>query len=117
MSRNGTVNLVLIGLALIGAFVVVPPLLNLAGGIVGLVLMLLFWALIGYIAGKLVHGKSFGTLGDIVMGLLGGFVGNLILGLFGVHIGGIIGAVITGVVGAVLLVYLVRLLGNRNFAR
>ncbi len=117
MSRNGTANLVLVGLAIVGALVIVPPLFNLAGGLLGLVFMLLFWMLVGYISGKLVSGKSFGTLGDIVMGLIGGFVGNIILGLFGVHIGGIIGAIFTGVVGAVLLVYLMRLLGKRDFGR
>ncbi|MFN8376841.1 MAG: GlsB/YeaQ/YmgE family stress response membrane protein [Anaerolineae bacterium] len=117
MSRNGTANLILVGLAVIGAFVVVPPLLNLAGGLLGLVFTLLFWMLVGYISGKLVSGKSFGTLGDIVMGLIGGFVGNIILGLFGVNLGGIIGAVVTGVIGAVVLVCAVRFLGNREFGR
>jgi uncharacterized membrane protein YeaQ/YmgE (transglycosylase-associated protein family) len=117
MGRNGTANLVLIGLAVVGALVVVPRLLDIAGGVLGLVVLLVLWAVIGFVAGKLVRGQSFGTLGDIVMGLLGGFVGNLLLGLFGVHIGGLIGAIITGIIGAVALVYIVRLLGKRDFAR
>jgi uncharacterized membrane protein YeaQ/YmgE (transglycosylase-associated protein family) len=117
MGRNGTANLVLIGLAVVGALVVLPSLLSLAGGVLGLVIMVLVWAFIGFVAGKLVAGKSFGTLGDIVMGLLGGFVGNILLGLFGVHLGGFVGAIITGIVGAVALIYIVRLLGKSDFAR
>src|SRR6185295_16159127 len=109
MGRNGTANLVLIGLAVIGGLVVLPALLGMAGGLLGLGLMVMFWMLVGFIAGKLVRGQSFGTLGDIVIGVLGGFVGNILLGLFGIHLGlGIVGALITGVIGAVALVFIIR---------
>ncbi|NWF70989.1 MAG: GlsB/YeaQ/YmgE family stress response membrane protein [Chloroflexi bacterium] len=117
MGKLGVANLVLIGFAVVGALVVVPPLLNLAGGLLGLLIMLAIWMVIGFAAGKLVRGRSFGTLGDILMGLLGGFVGNFILGLFGVNLGGLIGAIITGIIGAVLLVYIIRIFANRDFAR
>jgi uncharacterized membrane protein YeaQ/YmgE (transglycosylase-associated protein family) len=117
MGRNGTANLVLIVFAVVGALVVLPPLFNIAGGLLGLVIMLLIWAVIGFLAGKVVRGQSFGTLGDIVIGLLGGFVGNFLLGIFGIHIPTIVGAIITGVIGAVALIYIIRLFGNRNFAR
>src|SRR5689334_8273149 len=108
MGRNGIANVIMIGLAVVGALVVVPSLLNIAGGLVGLAILLLIWAVIGFLAGKVVRGQSFGTLGDIVIGLLGGFVGNILLGIFGIHIPTIIGAIITGVIGAVALIYIIR---------
>lgn len=116
MGRNGTANLLLIGFAVVGALVVLPPLFNIAGGLLGLALLVLFWMVVGFVAGKVVRGQSFGTLGDVVMGALGGFVGHFLLGLFGIQLPTIIGAGITGVIGAVALVFVVRLF-SKNFAR
>jgi uncharacterized membrane protein YeaQ/YmgE (transglycosylase-associated protein family) len=89
--------IVIVVLAIIGLLVLLP----LVGNVVGLIVMLLIWALIGWLAGKLMRGRGFGTVGNFVFGLLGW---NL--------------PIIGGVIGAVLLVYLVRALDiDRNFAR
>jgi uncharacterized membrane protein YeaQ/YmgE (transglycosylase-associated protein family) len=101
--------IVIVVLAIIGLLVLLP----LVGNVVGLIVMLLIWALIGWLAGKLMRGRGFGTVGNILLGAGGGFVGNFVFGLLGWNL-----PIIGGVIGAVLLVYLVRALDiDRNFAR
>ncbi|MBZ0298264.1 MAG: GlsB/YeaQ/YmgE family stress response membrane protein [Anaerolineae bacterium] len=75
--------------------------------------------LAGMFAGRLIRGRGYGPVGDVLLGLTGGIVGSLVLGLIG--LGGIghiplIGGILVGVIGAVILVWLLRLLGNRDFA-
>jgi uncharacterized membrane protein YeaQ/YmgE (transglycosylase-associated protein family) len=101
--------IVIVVLAIIGLLVILP----LVGNVIGLIVMLLIWALIGWLAGKLMRGRGFGTVGNILLGAGGGFVGNFVFGLLGWNL-----PIIGGVIGAILLVYLVRALGiDRNFAR
>jgi uncharacterized membrane protein YeaQ/YmgE (transglycosylase-associated protein family) len=77
----------------------------------------LVWMLAGMFAGRIMRGRGYGPIGDILLGLVGGFVGSIALGLLGIHLGGIIGALVAGTLGAVIFVYLIRLVGNQNFAR
>jgi uncharacterized membrane protein YeaQ/YmgE (transglycosylase-associated protein family) len=62
----------------------------------------------GFLAGKIMRGKGFGILGDLVVGVIGGMLGGWLFGLLGIHAGGMLGSIITAVVGAVVLVCLVR---------
>ncbi|MBZ0275006.1 MAG: hypothetical protein K8I60_02605 [Anaerolineae bacterium] len=78
-------------------------------------LPLLVWMLSGMFAGRIIRGRGYGPVGDIVLGLFGGILGNWLSGLVGLNIG-IITAVIFGTLGAVILVYLIRLVGNSQFA-
>jgi uncharacterized membrane protein YeaQ/YmgE (transglycosylase-associated protein family) len=118
MNRNSTANAVLIVLAVIGALVVLPGLFSLAGGIVGLIITLLIWMFIGMLAGRIMRGRGFGFLGDVLLGLIGGFVGSWLLGTFGVQMAGagLLGTIIAGVVGAIVVIAVARLF-DRNFAR
>jgi uncharacterized membrane protein YeaQ/YmgE (transglycosylase-associated protein family) len=78
--------------------------------------VLLFLAigiLAGFLAGKIMKGKGFGLVGDLVVGVAGAFVGVWLFGLVGIPSGGIIGLLIASVVGAVLLLYIIRL-AKRN---
>jgi uncharacterized membrane protein YeaQ/YmgE (transglycosylase-associated protein family) len=95
-------------------------LLNLTGDVVRFVLMLLAWMFAGTLAGRLLRGRGYGLVMDILLGLVGGIVGNILFGLIG--LGGIgdiplIGGILVGVIGAVIFVWLVRLVRNENFAR
>lgn len=80
----------------------------------------LIWGLIGFLAGRTLRGRGFGLLGNIGLGLVGGIVGSFLFRIFGLGFVGdiwLVGNIIVGVIGAVVLIGVVRLLGNRNFAR
>jgi uncharacterized membrane protein YeaQ/YmgE (transglycosylase-associated protein family) len=115
MRNNNTIAVI----AIVGAVIVAWLVLNTAGDAIGFVIRLLLWMLAGTLAGRLLRGRGYGLLGDVLLGLVGGIVGSIVFGLIG--LGGfsasLIGGVIAGVVGAVILVYLVRLVSNANFAR
>jgi uncharacterized membrane protein YeaQ/YmgE (transglycosylase-associated protein family) len=80
---------------------------------------ILIWMLAGMIAGRLVRGRGYGPVGDILLGFVGGVVGSVLLRLIGLGWLGdiwLVGSIIVGVLGAVLTVYAVRLLADKNFA-
>lgn len=111
MGAIGLIVVVILALILIG------PVLELT---VGLIVPLLFAMLAGMFAGRLIRGRGYGPVGDILLGIGGWFAGNLVLGLLG--LGGLgniplIGGILVAIVGAVVLVWLIRLVGNQNFAR
>ncbi|MEZ4669560.1 MAG: GlsB/YeaQ/YmgE family stress response membrane protein [Anaerolineae bacterium] len=89
------------------------------GKAIGITLGLLFaaflWMLAGMFAGRIMRGRGYGPLADVLLGLIGGLVGSLVLGLFGIHMGGgILGSVIVGTFGAVIVVYIGRILQGRR---
>lgn len=70
-----------------------------------------FWIVVGiiagWLAGKLIRGRGFGLIGDLVLGLLGGLVGGQIFGALGIPgPSGLIGAIVVATVGAVILVWI-----------
>ncbi len=81
---------------------------------------LLWWIIVGLIAGfltgKIMRGSGFGPLMDIVVGIVGAVVGGFIMRALGfAGQGGLIYTIIVAVIGAVLLTWLVRLVtGNRQ---
>ena len=74
-----------------------------------LILFLVIGIVAGFLAGKIMKGKGFGLLGDLIVGVIGSFIGYWIFGLLGIASGGIIGALIAALVGALLLLYIARL--------
>lgn len=86
----------------------------------GLLIAVIAWMLAGMFAGRILRGRGYGPVTDVLLGLAGGVIGSLLLGLLNLGwIGDIwlVGNVIVGVVGAIILVYIVRAVGNRNFGR
>jgi uncharacterized membrane protein YeaQ/YmgE (transglycosylase-associated protein family) len=71
---------------------------------------LIIGGLAGWLAGKIMKGKGFGILGNIVIGIIGGLIGGFLFGLLGITTGGLIGALITALVGAIVLIYIVGLI-------
>lgn len=63
----------------------------------------------GWLAGKIMKGRGFGLLGNIVIGVIGAFLGGWLFSLLGITAGGFIGSLVTALVGAIVLLYLVRL--------
>ncbi|QQS49446.1 MAG: GlsB/YeaQ/YmgE family stress response membrane protein [Acidobacteriota bacterium] len=77
--------------------------------------MSLLWFLIigavaGWLAGVLMKGGGFGLIGNLLVGIIGSFIGGNLLGLLGITTGGLIGNLVAAVIGAVVLLYVVRLL-------
>jgi uncharacterized membrane protein YeaQ/YmgE (transglycosylase-associated protein family) len=75
---------------------------------------IIFWLIIGGIAGalagRIVEGGGFGIVVDIIVGIVGAFIGGWLGGVLGIHLGsGIIGSLITALIGAVILLFIVRL--------
>jgi uncharacterized membrane protein YeaQ/YmgE (transglycosylase-associated protein family) len=82
---------------------------------VGFVGWLIIGGLAGALAGRVMRGKGFGCLGDIVVGVVGALVLGLISGLFLNATLGLISSFILAFVGAALLLWLVRLItANRT---
>lgn len=65
----------------------------------------------GVLAGAIMKGSGYGSLGDIVVGVLGGLLGGGLVQALGIPFGeGLIGAVLVAAFGAVLMVMVLRLI-------
>lgn len=108
-------------LALVGLIVVAWFLLSAVIGasmtVASFIVTVLIWMLVGWIAGQLVSGKGFGAINNAILGLGGGIVGSFVLGLLNIGTDGFVGSIIGGVVGAIILIFVVRALFNKNFAK
>jgi uncharacterized membrane protein YeaQ/YmgE (transglycosylase-associated protein family) len=76
---------------------------------------LLWWCIVGliagFLAGKVMKGGGFGVLMDIVIGIVGAMIGGWVFGLVGIFPGGgLIGSVLVAFVGACILLWIVRLI-------
>ena len=61
----------------------------------------------GWMAGKLVKGRSFGLWGNLVVGVVGSLLGGLLFQLLQLSAYGLVGSLVMAVVGAVVLLYLI----------
>jgi len=64
--------------------------------------------LAGFLAGKIMRGRGYGVLIDLLLGLVGSVVGGFVFGLLGLGAYGLIGQLVVATAGAVMLVWLVR---------
>ncbi len=76
-------------------------------------MLYLLWVIIigilaGWIAGKIMRGKGFGLLGDLIVGVIGSLLGSFIFGLLGLGAYGLVGRLVVAIVGAVILLWLIR---------
>ena len=74
----------------------------------GLVVQVFIGILAGWLAGKIMRGRGFGILGDLLLGIVGSLLGGLVFGLLGLHAYSFIGSVVVATAGAIMLLYLVR---------
>ncbi len=85
-------------------------------------------AVAGWLSGIIKEGKSFGFLGNIVVGILGAIIGGYLFNLLGIQIGssktfnlfgaakitgGQIGQLFTALIGAILLLYFMTLIKKK----
>lgn len=73
---------------------------------------ILYWLIVGgiagWLAGKVMKGRGFGLLGNILIGLVGGVVGGYVFDVLGLSASGTIGNILVAFVGGVILVAVVN---------
>ena len=69
---------------------------------------ILIGILAGWLAGKIMRGRGFGVVLDLILGVVGSLIGGLVFGVLGLHAYGLIGSIVVATTGAVMLLYLVR---------
>jgi uncharacterized membrane protein YeaQ/YmgE (transglycosylase-associated protein family) len=78
---------------------------------------LIYWIVVGliagWLAGQVMKGGGYGVVADIILGILGAILGGRVFGLLGVHAGGMIGSIVVAFIGAVILVWITRLLKKK----
>ena len=76
----------------------------------GLIWWIVVGLIAGWLAGKVMKGGGFGVLMDILIGMVGAIIGGWLFGMLGVFPGGgLVGSILVAFVGAVILLWLVRL--------
>ena len=78
-----------------------------------LIEILLIGLIAGWLAGKVMRGRGYGVLIDILVGIVGSFLGGFVFGILGIYAGSLIGRIIVAFIGAVILIWLVRKIGRR----
>ena len=73
-----------------------------------LIWFLLVGLIAGWLASMVMRGGGYGIVGDMIVGVIGALIGGWLFGVLGIRTGGLIGAIITAFVGAVILILLLR---------
>lgn len=79
----------------------------------GLLWWIIIGAIAGWLAGTLMRGGGFGFIVNVLVGIAGAVIGGWVFGLLGIAAGGIIGSLVTALVGAVLLLWIISLFRRR----
>jgi uncharacterized membrane protein YeaQ/YmgE (transglycosylase-associated protein family) len=74
-----------------------------------IILFLLIGIIAGWLAGKIMKGKGFGLLGNLVVGVIGALIGGFVFDAFGIATAGIVGSLIAALLGALILLWIVDL--------
>ena len=76
-----------------------------------ILVVVVFGAVAGWLAGLIVKGGGFGLIVNIILGIAGAFVGKYLFAQLGISIGsGLVASMVSAVAGAVVLVVIVGLL-------
>ena len=78
------------------------------GEAVYLIWQIVIGILAGFLAGKIMRGRGYGVLMDLLLGIVGSMLGGAVFGLLGLYSSGIVGQLVVATVGAILLIYIVR---------
>ena len=78
-----------------------------------IIIWVLLGAVAGWLAGQIMKGKGFGTIGNILVGIVGSFFGGWLagqIGIAGAQTGGFnIPSILTAAAGACILLFLIGL--------
>jgi len=79
-----------------------------------MLLHLVWWVVVGLIAGwaagKIMKGGGYGVVMDIILGIIGAVAGGWLVGFVGIHAGGFISTILVAILGAVILIWITRLI-------
>ncbi len=75
-----------------------------------LILFLVIGLVAGWLASRILKGKGFGLIGDLIIGVIGAILGGWLFGFLGITIGGIVGSLVTALVGAIVFLYILRII-------
>ena len=64
--------------------------------------------LAGFLAGKIMRGRGFGILIDLLLGIVGSILGGFLFRILGLYSAGLIGQLVVATVGAIVLLFLIR---------
>lgn len=78
--------------------------------VTGLIIFLAIGAIAGWITGMILKGRSYGLVGNIVIGVIGAIIGGYLFEWLDVTTQGIGGSIVTATVGAVALVLLLGMI-------
>jgi uncharacterized membrane protein YeaQ/YmgE (transglycosylase-associated protein family) len=75
--------------------------------------VVLLWQIVigivaGWLAGKIMRGRGYGVLIDLLLGIVGSILGGFLFGVIGLYAAGLIGRLVIATAGAVLLIYVAR---------
>lgn len=72
----------------------------------------IWWLVVGLIAGLLasavMRGGGYGIVGDIIVGIVGAFIGGFLAGVLGLGSYGLVGTIIIAFIGACILIAILR---------
>jgi uncharacterized membrane protein YeaQ/YmgE (transglycosylase-associated protein family) len=78
-----------------------------------LIYFLLIGLAAGWLAGMIMKGRSFGLLGNLVIGVIGAILGGFLFRLVGLATIGLLGSLISATVGAIVLLFVLQKFGKR----
>ena len=82
---------------------------------------LVWWLLVGLIAGALaslvMRGGGYGIVGDIIVGLVGALIGGFLASLLGLGASGFVGTTIIAFIGACILIAILRAVSGSRTGR
>ena len=73
------------------------------------ILFLIIGAIAGWLAGRIMKGRGFGVIGNLIVGIIGAFIGGFVFGLLGIATYGLIGSLISSLAGAIILLWIIGL--------
>lgn len=77
---------------------------------------ILWWIIVGLIAGwatgKIMRGRGYGPVMDIIIGIIGAIIGGWIMAIIGFAAVGMIATILVAILGAVVLTVIVRALAG-----
>ncbi len=72
-----------------------------------ILLFLLIGLVAGWLAGKIMKGRGFGLVGNLIVGVIGALLGGFLFRILGMTTTSLLGSLLTAIVGAIVLLFIV----------
>jgi uncharacterized membrane protein YeaQ/YmgE (transglycosylase-associated protein family) len=77
--------------------------------ITGLLIALAIGAVAGFLAGKIMKGRGFGLIGNIIVGIVGAAIFGFLFGNFNLLNSAMLNEIAGGTIGAIILLFIIGL--------